>query len=140
MATLVLSPSADFVPGTLVSGTFTGNGASVRAIGPTVNAATLGSPNVNYPVTKRKTLTINSAQTAEVSVSYVIIAAITLDLPPDPVAGDWIEATNLSDTVLVYIGRSTELINGIAEDFLMDIKNVTFRFTYISPELGWVVQ
>ena len=68
--------------------------------------------------------------------------AYTLTLPASPVVGDLVGVLDLKqlfDTTNLTVGRDGSNIMGLAEDLVIDIKNVSLVLQYADATQGWVL-
>lgn len=82
---------------------------------------------------------ISTNTTAVKSRTYVMTASLTLTLPASPIAGDWVDVINRSDTTTPVVARNGQNILGYAEDFTVNIANFTGRFIFADATRGWVL-
>jgi len=69
-------------------------------------------------------------------------AARTLTLPPSPAVGDEIYVFDASGTAATYnitVARNSNLINGNAGNFLIDLNGGAASFVYTGASYGWKV-
>jgi hypothetical protein len=69
-------------------------------------------------------------------------AARTLTLPPSPTVGDEIYVFDASGTAATYnitVARNSNLINGNAGNFLIDLNGGAASFVYTGASYGWKV-
>lgn len=113
-------------------------GAAVQ----TVNGLTGNVSTKDVPVVK--TNASPEAVTTQNQHLYVLYgsAAVTLTLPSNPAAGDYIKISNLSTltTNVVAQAASGERIMGVAADLTLDNANAAFQLIYSGvSDPGWVV-
>lgn len=74
---------------------------------------------------------------------FVNTAAVrTLTLPPSPTVGDEIYVFDASGTAATYnitVARNSNLINGNAGNFLIDLNGGAASFVYTGASYGWKV-
>lgn len=71
--------------------------------------------------------------------TYVFTAVLTLTLPTNPAAGDWVAFADRSGGTTSIIARNGQNIMGAAENFDVDIANFTARFVFADATRGWVI-
>ncbi len=67
---------------------------------------------------------------------------VTLTLPASVRMGMWvliIDAAGLADTKTLTVARNSQLIMGMAKDFVFDLPWYKAHFIYLNDTLGWVV-
>lgn len=72
-------------------------------------------------------------------VVYVLTASLVLTLPASPNIGDWIKISNLSNTTTCILGRNSNKIMGLLENFLLDDAQASFEIIYTGAAYGWVI-
>lgn len=66
--------------------------------------------------------------------------AFTVTLPATPAANDFVVVADVASSFAtnnLTVARNGSSIMGVADDFLIDIKNASIRFTYINATYGW---
>jgi len=89
---------------------------------------------LNYPV---NVIGVNTNATKK--QLYVFTSNVTLTLPSEPIAGDWVEVSDLSNTPSPTIARNGENIVGIAQDLVIDKVYAGFRLIYVNEAIGWTI-
>ena len=97
----------------------------------------LDSLNANYPATAvSSNITMTSSNRYFVDTS----TAITLTLPASPALGDEViiyDAAGQASVNNITVLRNGSLINGLADDALIDLDQYISVFTYTGSTLGW---
>ena len=68
---------------------------------------------------------------------------ITITLPPGPQFGDEvhvIDGANNAETFDITIDRNGSKIEGIADNFEIDVNGAAFNFVFYNAERGWILQ
>ena len=69
-------------------------------------------------------------------------AAFTVTLPSSPTAGDTVgisDYANTADTNNITIGRNGSNIQGVANDFIINIEGASVLLTYVDATKGWLL-
>lgn len=82
---------------------------------------------------------ISGNTTAVSGAFYVLIASLTLTLPPTPVAGDVVHVSNRSGTTTCVIDRNGSNLMGLAENMNLDASDQPFSLAYADASRGWVL-
>lgn len=97
----------------------------------------------DYVVPENYTSQVVSTDTTLVkNVKYFVdtTAARSLTLPATPALGDEVlifDASGLAETNHITVLRNGSLINGTADDAIIDINQSTSIFTYAGSTIGW---
>lgn len=70
-------------------------------------------------------------------------SAFTVTLPSTPTVGDTIEFIDSKSSWYTYnvtLNRNGKKINGLVEDFILDVDDIACAITFVSEETGWLVQ
>lgn len=68
---------------------------------------------------------------------------VTITLPPNPQFGDEvhvIDGANNSETFAITISRNGSNIDGLSEDFEIDVNGAAFNFVFYNTDRGWILQ
>jgi len=66
--------------------------------------------------------------------------AITLPITPeDGTEIDFVDIGGDLETYNVTLGRSTRLIEGLAEDLVLDINDIKFKLVFVNTTIGWKI-
>jgi len=82
---------------------------------------------------------ISTNTTAQKDYLYILTASLTLTLPASPSVGDKLAVVNTSGTTTPVVARNGSLIMGAAEDFTIDVDNVSIELIYSGASKGWVL-
>lgn len=82
---------------------------------------------------------ISGNTTAVSGAFYVLIASLTLTLPPTPVAGDVVHVSNRSGTTTCVIDRNGSNLMGFAQNMNLDLSERPFSLAYADASRGWVL-
>jgi hypothetical protein len=89
-------------------------------------------------ITTTITLAVNTNYFANTSAS-----PFTVTLPASAVLGDQIKVCDVAgsfNTNNLTIARNGHEINNLAEDLVVDIKNITITLVYSGSTYGWIIQ
>lgn len=103
-------------------------------------AETLTNKTLVTPVITDGIQVVSTNTTATRSITYVLSSAVNITLPATPIAGDWVIVVNASGTTTPTVLRNGQRIMSLLEDFTIDSKNVSLKFTYTDSTRGWVLQ
>ena len=125
-----------------VPATSTTNSGKVLTAGATAGALSWETPSGGG-------LTIEETQTANFNMAdgtlypcNTTAGAFTATLPATPTAGMYCEIWDFDGTFAtnpLTIGRNGSLINGVAEDLVIDIANARVSFLYCDATKGWQI-
>jgi hypothetical protein len=88
----------------------------------------------------KTTVVITENTQAERSTLYVFADGnITLTLPLEPKAGDYVGISNQSNGVTCIIDRNGENIMRLSENMTLDVIDAGFTLYYIDSTKGWVI-
>lgn len=116
---------------------------TIDASHPLIVVASVGAvPSAQRQVT---TIAVSSNITLEDGLKYMVdcSSARTLTLPPSPGFGDEVlvqDATGQSGANNITVGRNGQNIDGLAEDFIIDVNGGWVKFKYYNVTRGWITK
>lgn len=70
---------------------------------------------------------------------YLMVAPVTLTLPSNPSVGDYIGASNLSDSLTCVVNGNSQYIMGVNEAMTVDVLDAGFNMYYSGASKGWIL-
>ena len=80
---------------------------------------------------------ISTNTSAQVGIDYRMTASLVLTLPAAPAINAYLKFTNNSGTVTASIARNGKLIQGLAEDMVIDRLNASNGLVFTGDTFGW---
>lgn len=134
-SSIAVKDEGNYLTNTLASINFTGSGVSASAVGDDVTVTISGGGGSSLTTN----IVTETTQLMDVNNLYVLSNAntTTVTLPASPTLGDIIYVTVANNLLTNIVARNTKRIQGLEEDLVLDLPNLSIGLCYTNSTLGW---
>jgi len=132
---IAIKDDGSYVTNSVSSINFTGSGVSVSTIGDDVTVSITGGGGSSLTTN----IVANTTQLMQVNNLYVLsnVNTTTVTLPASPTLGDIIYITVANNLLNNIVARNANKIQGLDEDLILDLPNLSIGLCYTNSTLGW---